>query len=184
MNNYEFDKIALSIALAFFAIVFCINIGDLIYYPEISVEKRGYKLEVPENQNDNTKQEDEVNEENLDLKLLFDKADYKKGESTFKKCSICHTINKGDANKIGPNLWNIINSTVASKKDFAYSSAMSQKGSSGDIWNFQELIHYLKSPRKYVSGTKMAFAGIKKLEDRIDLIEFLRNHADTPANKP
>ena len=61
---------------------------------------------------------------------------------------------------------------------------MSQKGSSGDTWSFQELIHYLKSPRKYVSGTKMAFAGIKKLEDRIDLIEFLRNHADTPINKP
>ena len=184
MNNYEFDKIALAIALAVFAIVFCINIGDLIYYPEISVIKRGYKIEVPENHIDDIKQENEMDEENLDLKLLFDKADYKKGESTFKKCSICHTVNKGDANKIGPNLWNIVNSKVASKNEFTYSTAMLHKGSSGDIWNFKELIIYLKSPRKYVPGTKMAFAGIKKLEDRIDLIEFLRTHADAPINKP
>ena len=60
MNNYEFDKIALSIALAVFAIVFCVNIGDLIYYPEISVEKRGYKIEVPENHNDNAKKEEVI----------------------------------------------------------------------------------------------------------------------------
>ncbi|MFK7760699.1 MAG: cytochrome c family protein [Candidatus Midichloriaceae bacterium] len=184
MNNYEFDKIALSIALAVFAVVFCVNIGDLIYYPEISVKKKGYKIEVLENNDDNAKQEDVIDEENLDLKLLFDKADYKKGESTFKKCSICHTINKGEKNKIGPNLWNVINSKVASKNEFVYSTAMRNKGSTNDVWSFQELINYLKSPRKYVSGTKMAFAGIKKLDDRIDLIEYLRNHADKPISKP
>jgi cytochrome c len=184
VNNYEFDKIALSIALAVFAIVFCVNIGDLIYYPEISVKKRGYKIEVPENNDDNVKQEEAIDEETLDLKLLFDKADYKKGESIFKKCSICHTIAKGEKNKIGPNLWNIVNSKVASKNEFAYSTAMHNKGSAADVWSIQELINYLKSPRKYVPGTKMAFAGIKKLDDRIDLIEFLRNHADKPINKP
>ncbi len=184
MNNYEFDKIALSIALAVFAVVFCVNIGDLIYYPEIAVNKKGYKIEMLENDDNNTKQEDAIDEENLDLKLLFDKADYKKGESIFKKCSICHTINKGEKNKIGPNLWNVINSKVASKNEFAYSTAMQHKGSNNDVWSLQELINYLKSPRKYVPGTKMAFAGIKKLDDRIDLIEFLRNHADSPINKP
>ena len=71
---------------------------------------------MPENHNDNAKHEEAIDEENLDLKLLFDKADYKKGESIFKKCSICKTINKGEKDKIGPNLWNVINSKVASNK--------------------------------------------------------------------
>ena len=181
MNNYEFDKIALSIALAIFAIILCINIGDLIYYPQIPIKNKGYKIDIPEVSNNPANKAEEVDESTLDLKLLFSNANYKNGESIFKKCSICHTINKGGANKIGPNLWNILNSKVASKDDFVYSSAMSNKGNSNDIWNIQELINYLKSPRKYVPGTKMAFAGIKKIEDRIDLIEFLRNHADTPA---
>lgn len=181
MNNYEFDKIALSIALAVFAIVFCINIGDLIYYPNIPIKNKGYKIDVPEGDNNANNKIEEVDESTLDLKVLFSEANYKNGESIFKKCSICHTINKGGANKIGPNLWDILNSKVASKSDFAYSSAMSNKGNLGDIWSVQELFNYLKSPKKYVPGTKMAFAGIKKIEDRIDLIEFLRNHADKPV---
>ena len=81
-------------------------------------------------------------------------------------------------------LWNVVNSKVASKNEFAYSTAMQNKGSTADIWNIQELINYLKSPKKYVPSTKMAFAGIKKLDDRIDLIEFLRTHADKTINKP
>ncbi|MSO13722.1 c-type cytochrome [Rickettsiales endosymbiont of Trichoplax sp. H2] len=181
MNNYEFDKIILSIALAIFAIVFCINIGDLIYYPNIPIKTKGYKIDIPEGNHDGTNKVEEIDESTLDLKVLFSKANYKNGESIFKKCSICHTINRGEANKIGPNLWNILNSKVASKSGFAYSSAMSNKGNLGDIWSAQELFNYLKSPKKYVPGTKMAFAGIKKIEDRVDLIEFLKNHANSPA---
>lgn len=184
MNNYEFDKVVLSIAFAIFAMVFCINIGDLIYYPEIKVEKRGYEIEVTESIGADSKEAAEVDEHNLDLKALFAQANYSAGENTFKKCSICHTINKGEANKVGPNLWEIINRPVASNPGFAYSAAMTNKGKAGDVWSYQELIDYLKAPKKHVPGTKMAFAGIKNLQDRIDLIEFLRSHAIAPVNKP
>lgn len=184
MNNYEFDKVVLSLALAIFTIVFCINIGDLIYYPEIEIKERGYEIEVTEVPSLAAGQEVEVDESNLDLKTLFAQVNYAAGEATFKKCAICHTMNKGEANKVGPNLWNIVNRPVASNPSFAYSAAMENKGKAGDVWSYQELVNYLKAPKKYVPGTKMAFAGIKNLQDRIDLIEFLRNHADAPINKP
>lgn len=173
---------AISIALAIFAVIFSINIGNLIYYPEIRIEKKGYKVEIATGPED-IKQE-EVDETKIDIKALFAQANYTSGESTFKKCAICHTINKGEANKVGPNLWGVVGSKVASKQTFAYSDAMANKGKAGDVWSYQELIAYLKSPKKHVPGTKMAFAGIKVIQDRVDLIEFLRTHDDTPKSRP
>ena len=67
----------------------------------------------------------------------------------------------------------IVGKKVATNPSFAYSSAMQDKGKNGDKWDIKELFAYLRSPKKHVPGTKMAFAGIKKLEDRTDLIAYL-----------
>jgi cytochrome c len=113
---------------------------------------------------------------------LLASADAAKGEQTFKKaCTTCHTIEQGGPNKIGPNLWGVVGRPVASHEGFAYSSAMQAHGGT---WTYQELSIYLTAPAKRVPGTKMTYAGLKKVQDRADLIAFLREQAPTPVPLP
>ena len=95
-----------------------------------------------------------------------------KGAKIFKtKCSQCHTIDEGGNNKQGPNLHGIYNKLCASNNSYSYSSAMKKKEND---WNENTLMEYLESPKKYVQGTKMAFAGLKKEKERKDLIKYLK----------
>ena len=111
-------------------------------------------------------------------------ADASLGEKVFKKCSVCHTINKGGANKIGPNLWDVVGAKTAKHSNFAYSTAMQKRGEEGKKWDYEELYRYLYAPKKYVPGTKMAFAGIKKDSDRANLIAYLRSFSDNTVPLP
>ncbi len=116
---------------------------------------------------------------------LLASADAAKGESIFKKCAACHTGENGGANKVGPNLWNIVNRPVASHEGFGYSSAMQEFSKGGsETWTFDNLYHFLKKPKDFVSGTAMGFAGLKKEGDRADLIAYLRTLSDSPADLP
>ena len=93
------------------------------------------------------------------------------GETLFKKnCAICHTLEAGK-NKIGPSLAGVVGRKAGSVPGFAYSAA---NKSSGDVWNAQTLDSYLADPRKFMPGTKMVFAGLKNLQDRKALIEYLK----------
>ena len=173
MNDFEFDKIVLAIAFALLILIFCINLGNFIYYPEIKLTKEGYKIEI-KTEISLPEKADEINEQNLDLTQILQKSNSANGALIFKKCSVCHSIDKGGSIRIGPNLWQIVDKKVAANKTYVYSTAMSEKGNKGDKWDITELFAYLKSPKKHVPGTKMAFAGIKKLEDRADLIAYLQ----------
>lgn len=104
------------------------------------------------------------------------------GKALFQKqCFSCHTVDKGGANKVGPNLWGVVNRPKASHACFGYSSALSAKG--GD-WSYEDIDHMIFKPNAYVRGTKMAFAGLPKEQDRADVIAYLRTMADTPAPLP
>jgi cytochrome c len=104
------------------------------------------------------------------------------GKALFQKqCIACHTIDKGGANKVGPNLWGIVNRAKASHAGFSYSSVLTAKG--GD-WSYEDIDHLIFKPTAYVRGTKMAFAGLPKEQDRADIIAYLRTMADTPAPLP
>ena len=93
------------------------------------------------------------------------------GETLFKKnCAICHTLEAGK-NKIGPSLAGVVGRKAGSVPGFAYSAA---NKNSGDIWDAQTLDTYLADPRKFMPGTKMVFAGLKNLQDRKALIEYLK----------
>lgn len=96
-----------------------------------------------------------------------------KGAKIFKtKCSQCHSIDKGGTNKQGPNLYGIFDKLCATNNSYNYSPAMEKKEI---IWNELTLMEYLKNPKKYIPGTKMAFAGIKKETERKYLIQYLKS---------
>lgn len=102
--------------------------------------------------------------------------DAEKGKASFAKCAACHEIGADAANKIGPELNGIVGRAPASLEGFAYSKAMQEFGAANPAWTEELLSAYLESPMKVIKGTKMAFAGIKKPEERENLIAYLKSN--------
>lgn len=96
--------------------------------------------------------------------------DVAKGEKVFKKCAACHTLEEGK-NKVGPSLYGVFGRAAGTLEDYKYSKAMI---GSGIVWDDENMDGYLKKPRAFLKGTKMAFAGLKKDDQRVDLIAFLK----------
>jgi len=106
-------------------------------------------------------------------------ADLEKGEKLFKKCKNCHFADK-EKKKIGPHLVGLFGRKAGAVDGFRYSSAMKAKGEEGLVWDAETLDEYLTKPKKFIPKTKMQFPGLKKEEDRINLIAFLEK-ATKPA---
>jgi cytochrome c len=90
-------------------------------------------------------------------------------------------FDEGGPNKVGPNLYNIVNRNVASVADFKYSGALTDHGGA---WSYEELNGFLYKPKAWVSGTKMNYAGLKKAEDRANIIAWMRTLSDNPTPLP
>lgn len=99
--------------------------------------------------------------------------DVAKGEQAFKKCMACHTVND-KTNKVGPYLVGVVGRPVASVEGYKYSEDMIAYGATGAVWDETTLHAYLEKPKAVVAKTKMAFAGLKKEDERADLIAFLK----------
>ena len=113
---------------------------------------------------------------------LLAKADPHKGQQIAMKCQACHDFTKGGPNKIGPNLWGIVGSKPAEVPGYSFSDAM--KAREDKPWTYEALSDFLAAPRSFVPGTKMTFAGLPKVEDRADVIAYLRTLADSPLPLP
>jgi cytochrome c len=112
--------------------------------------------------------------------ILFDtlgSADIAKGEKVFRKCKACHTVEKGGAKKVGPNLYGIVGQPVAASDGFKFSNALTEFGGE---WTLERLDTFLENPKKAVKGTKMGFAGLRKPDDRLNLIAYLNLQSDAP----
>lgn len=112
---------------------------------------------------------------------LLASASVDKGKTVAKKCEACHTLDKGGANKIGPNLWGVVGRPVGSHEGFSYSSAMKAKGGN---WDYESINAFVHAPSKVVPGTKMTFVGLDKVNDRANVIAYLRSLSDSPAPLP
>jgi len=180
MDSYEWNKIAGAVLGTLLFIVAVKIASDFIFLvPQPA--KPGYIVQgVPAASESNAPAAPAV-EPLPDFGTVLPKADVAKGKDISTRCQQCHDLSKGGPDKIGPNLWGIVNRPRASRSSFSYSSAMS---SSHAPWTYENLFRYLKSPQEVVPGTKMTFAGLPSAQDRIDLLAYLRTLADTPAPIP
>ena len=146
-------------------------------------EHRGYKIEVPEVAEGG--EGAAVIATAADISALYPTADVAAGESYFsKKCAVCHNIDKGGANKIGPHLYGVMGRKVAGVSDFNYSDAMKKHADEAPTWNWDAMNHFQWAPRKTVVGTLMAFAGTPKDQERANLIVYLNSKSDSPLPLP
>ena len=106
------------------------------------------------------------------------------GEKVYKQCKSCHQVGDGASHRIGPHLNGIFGRQAASSEGFRYSKALERAGSGGLEWHADTLDTFLENPRAMASGTRMSFRGLKKAEDRLDVIAYLRTFSDDPSNIP
>jgi len=182
MNSSYFNSAAGAFLGILFVLMTLSIVSEGIYHaPEPAQE--GFLIEVAEGGGE-AAAPDEAAAPELIAPLLAS-ADPAKGEAVFKKCAACHTNDASSGNKVGPGLWNVVNRPVAAHEGFKYSGAMTEFAQGGSVvWDYEHLSNFLAAPKKYIKGTAMGFAGLKKIEERADLIAYLRTVADTPAPLP
>ena len=144
-------------------------------------ETPGYVVEVEQVSTSNSQQKSETTEEKIDISALMAMGDIAAGEKVFKKCAACHSIVKGGKNNIGPALYNVVGRQVGSVSDYKYSKALTNYNKE---WTIEELNGYLIKPAKWIKGTKMAFAGLRKEKDRASVIKYLNQNSDNPIPLP
>lgn len=179
----EFNKIAGAVLLAGLIAMFVGKVSTGLYgggeshHGEVEHAKRGYMIEVADAQAADAASGEAT--EAVDIVTLLATADAVAGEKFFKKkCATCHTTEQGGKDKTGPNLWNVVNRAKASHGGFNYSKSMQNAGGS---WDYNSLNAFLAKPKKFIPGTMMAFAGMKKDKKRADLIAYLRTLSPSPA---
>ena len=112
------------------------------------------------------------------------KADVAAGEAVSQKCASCHNFANGGPNQTGPNLWGVLGRKPGSHAGFAYSQGMTDFSGKQAAWDYQHVYEFLAGPAAYINGTKMSFVGLKKREDRINLIAWLRQQSSSPPPIP
>src|SRR6476661_7487171 len=117
-----------------------------------------------------------------DLPALLAKADAAKGETDAAVCKACHSFDKGQPSPIGPNLHDVVGRKIASVEGFSYTPAL--KAHVGEVWNYENLNHWLTNPQAFASGTSMAFPGLPDAQQRADVLLFLRSKTDSAPPLP
>ena len=174
------NKIAAAVLTAGLVAMVAGFISDLIYHP-VPAAKPGFVIAAGDSGGAATPVAAAAPAAPEPIAPLLANASVEKGEKVAKKCVSCHTFTKGGANKIGPNLWDIVGAKPAHIDGFAYSSAM--RGMDKN-WDYEALNLFILKPRDFLKGTKMSFAGLKKASDRADLIAYLRSLSDNPKPMP
>ena len=177
MNSFELNKV-LGAVLGTCLILLALNIGAGALFAEHKPAKPGYMIAVKA-EHEGGKTEAKVEKP---IAVLLASANVEKGQSTAKQCQSCHTFEKGGPNRVGPNLYGVVNEPKGQgHAGFNFSAAMKGKGGT---WTFDDLNKFLTSPKAFVPGTAMGFAGLPKDSERADVIAYLNSLSDHPAPVP
>ncbi len=163
-------------------------IAGLVLYHPGDIEEPAYPLMIAEEAEPSDAAPAETAEDTAapsgdgdDLAALLAAADPQAGAKSARICGACHSFDKGGPNKIGPNLWDIVGRQIGGADGYGYSDALSGMGGE---WDYAALDAFLAKPSGFAPGTRMSFAGIKKAEDRANLIVFMREQSDDPRPLP
>tara|TARA_B100001093_G_scaffold513798_1_gene586451 strand:- start:753 stop:1292 length:540 start_codon:yes stop_codon:yes gene_type:complete len=179
MDSFEINKIVAAVLMVALLIIGIGKLSDVIFHVE-KPETPGYKVNIEQAATVSSSTTIAV-EEKIDIAALMAMGDVVIGEKVFKKCAACHSIAKGGKNNIGPALYNVIGRKVGAVEDYKYSKALA---SYDKEWTLEELNGYLIKPAKWIKGTKMAFAGLRKEKDRASVIKYLNQNTDNPLELP
>ena len=181
MDSWEWNKIAGAV-LGTLIFVLAVKFVTEAIFDKPLPAKPGYVVEgVNEEAPAGTTQAAQAEEKLPDFAAVLPTAAVAAGKEISARCEQCHDLSKGGPNKIGPNLWGVVDRARASYPGFDYSSAMM---TSHEAWTYESLFRYLKSPQGVVPGTKMSFAGLRSAQDRINLLAYLRTQGDSTAPIP
>ena len=179
MDSFEINKIIAAVLMVALLVIGISKLSDLVFYVE-KPETPSYSVEEQEVATVSVSSE-MMTEKIVDIAALMSLGDVASGEKIFKKCAACHSIVKGGKNNIGPALYNVVGRKVGVVNDYKYSKALAGYDKA---WTFEELNGYLIKPAKWIKGTKMAFAGLRKEKDRASVIKYLNQNSDNPLMLP
>jgi cytochrome c len=177
MDSFELNKILGAILGTCLVLLVMSFTAGAIFAPEIP-EKPGFEIAVKEVHGGGKEAAAAPSEP---IEKLLQTASVEKGAAAAKKCAACHTFEKGGPNRVGPNLFGIVERARASEAGFNYSAAMKTKAGK---WTYDDLNKFISNPKGFVPGTAMGFAGIQKDSERADVIDYLRTLADSPVPLP
>ena len=179
MDSFEINKIIAAVLMVALLIIGIGKISNIVFHVE-KPKTPGYAVEV-EQVVQASSSVAETTDDKVDIAALMAMGDVVSGEKIFKKCAACHSIVKGGKNKIGPALYNVVGRKVGGVTDYKYSKALAGYEKS---WTFEELNGFLLKPAKWIKGTKMAYAGLRKEKDRASIIKYLNQNSDNPKTLP
>ena len=179
MDSFEINKIVAAVLMVALLIIGIGKLSNFIFHVE-KPKTPGYAVEVEEATNVSSSTKTVVVDK-IDIAALMAMGDINLGKKVFKKCAACHSIIKGGKNNIGPALYNVVGRKTGVINDYKYSKALA---SYDKEWTFEELNGYLIKPAKWIKGTKMAYAGLRKEKDRASIIKYLNQSSDNPKQLP
>ena len=178
MDSFELNKIIGAILGTCILLLVTSFAAGAIFAP-VMPEKPGFEIAVKEEAHGGGKEAAAAPSEPIEK--LLQTASVEKGAAAAKKCAACHTFEKGGPNRVGPNLFGIVERARASEAGFNYSAAMKAKTGK---WTYDDLNQFIANPKAFVPNTAMGFAGIPKDTERADVIAYLRSLSDNPLPLP
>lgn len=184
MDSFEFNKIAGAVLAALLLMFGTPTLIDIVAggHDDHHAANAGYQLpEAAETAVADTGGDAAKAFEFADVASLLETASADAGAAVFKKCASCHTVNEGGKNGIGPNLWDVVGRGRGVHEGFNYSKALVEKGG---IWDYPSLTEFIHKPKTWLSGTKMAFAGLRSEKDLANLMAYLQTLSASPKPFP
>jgi cytochrome c len=185
MDSFEFNKIAGAILATALGVMGLSIVSEIVFHPAEAEQAAYVVAGVEPTGDEHGGSGGELAGDLPPIAVRLATADIAAGERSLAKCKACHTFDEGDTRRTpGPNLYGIVGAPVAHLEGFSYSAAMKEKHDEGQTWTFEYLDEYLFAPRTVIPGTAMTFAGLKRDDERTNVIAYLRTLSASPVPLP